>query len=205
MLKQNSLIPMNLQMFAEGDPEPPTFTLEDFKSFAESNEDAKKFLQSQNQSAADTQLQNWQKNNLDKIKQDAIKQYEESKKHKTPEQQRIEALEKQFQESENKRLLAENQSIVATSVTGLELNSELKTTLTEAMMKLCVSTDADQTNENIELMTGFISAMNEDFQKQLTDQQMTQTFGNNKKQQQQQTQTEDPMQALGQALDQLNQ
>lgn len=51
-------MPMNLQYFAEGEGEQtPQFTMDDFKSFAESNEDAQKFLQSQSQSAADKQLE----------------------------------------------------------------------------------------------------------------------------------------------------
>ena len=67
------MLNMNLQFFAdevnEGD-QTPKFSFDDFKSFAESNEDAQKFLQSQSQSAADKQLESWKQNNLDKIKQD---------------------------------------------------------------------------------------------------------------------------------------
>lgn len=58
IMKQS--MPMNLQYFAEGEGEQtPQFTMDDFKSFAESNEDAQKFLQSQSQSAADKQLEAW--------------------------------------------------------------------------------------------------------------------------------------------------
>lgn len=71
-------MPMNLQYFAEGDDQ--KFSFDDFKSFVESNEEAQKFIQSQSQSVADKQLEAWKQNNLDKIKQDTIKEYEESKK-----------------------------------------------------------------------------------------------------------------------------
>ncbi|NST91044.1 hypothetical protein HRG58_14855, partial [Enterococcus faecalis] len=54
-MKTKKLLPMNLQMFAEGEGA-TDFTFDDFKAFVESNEEAQKFVQSQSQSAADKQL-----------------------------------------------------------------------------------------------------------------------------------------------------
>lgn len=64
-MKTKKLLPMNLQMFAEGDGG-TDFTFDDFKAFVESNEEAQKFVQSQSQSAADKQLEAWKQNNLEK-------------------------------------------------------------------------------------------------------------------------------------------
>lgn len=63
-MKTKKLLPMNLQMFAEG--EGATDFTDDFKAFVESNEEAQKFVQSQSQSAADKQLEAWKQNNLEK-------------------------------------------------------------------------------------------------------------------------------------------
>ncbi|HAP4600402.1 TPA: hypothetical protein IUW73_003272, partial [Enterococcus faecalis] len=92
-----NLLPMNLQMFADGGGNEPEFTIDDFKAFVESNEDAQKFIQSQSQSAADKQLEAWKQNNLEKIKETTIKEYEESKKNKTPEQIKLEELQAEFE------------------------------------------------------------------------------------------------------------
>lgn len=96
-MKTKKLLPMNLQMFADGGGNEPEFTIDDFKAFVESNEDAQKFIQSQSQSAADKQLEAWKQNNLDKLKQEAVKQYEEAKKNKTPEQLELEKLKAEFE------------------------------------------------------------------------------------------------------------
>ena len=39
-MKTKKLLPMNLQMFADGGGNEPEFTIDDFKAFVESNEDA---------------------------------------------------------------------------------------------------------------------------------------------------------------------
>ena len=94
---------MNLQYFAEGaegaeggSNEQTELTIDAFKSFAETNEEAQKFLQSQSQSVADKQLEAWKVNNLEKERQAAIKSYEESKKNKSPEQIALEKLQEEF-------------------------------------------------------------------------------------------------------------
>ncbi|MGO5414271.1 capsid assembly scaffolding protein Gp46 family protein, partial [Slackia isoflavoniconvertens] len=120
-MKTKKLLPMNLQMFADGGGNEPEFTIDDFKAFVESNEDAQKFIQSQSQSAADKQLEAWKQNNLDKLKQEAVQQYEESKKTKTPEQIALEKLQAEFEAEKNLRVTSENKAFVAEQIAGLKL------------------------------------------------------------------------------------
>lgn len=115
-MKNKSLIPMNLQYFAEGDD--PQFSFEDFKTFAESNEEAQKFLQSQSQSVADKQLEAWKQNNLDKIKQDTIKEYEESKKNKSPEQIQLEKLQAEFEAEKALRVTSTTKHLLLNKLLG---------------------------------------------------------------------------------------
>ncbi|MGQ4587721.1 capsid assembly scaffolding protein Gp46 family protein, partial [Enterococcus faecalis] len=84
------------------------FTFDDFKAFVESNEEAQKFVQSQSQSAADKQLEAWKQNNLEKIKETTIKEYEESKKNKTPEQIKLEELQAEFEAEKALRVTSDN-------------------------------------------------------------------------------------------------
>lgn len=92
----------------------------------ESNEEAQKFIQSQSQSVADKQLEAWKQNNLDKIKQDTIKEYEESKKNKSPEQIQLEKLQAEFEAEKALRVTSDNKAFVAEQIAGLELDGELK-------------------------------------------------------------------------------
>lgn len=198
---------MNLQFFAEGDPTEPLFSFEDFKAFAESNEEAQKFLQSQSQSAADKQLESWQKNNLDKIKQDTIKDYEASKKNKSPEQVALEQLQADFEAEKALRVTSENKAFVAEQIAGLKLSDDLSESVSQFMLNNLVSSDSEFTKKAVEAFTGVLGTINEKHNDTLKNLEMTSAFGNKHQSgsnnQQQQTQTEDPMAALSQGLENL--
>lgn len=158
-MKYKSLMPMNLQYFAEGDDQ--KFSLDDFKSFVESNEEAQKFIQSQSQSVADKQLEAWKQNNLDKIKQDTIKEYEESKKNKSPEQIQLEKLQAEFEAEKALRVTSDNKAFVAEQIAGLELDGELKESISQFMLNNLVSSDTDFTKNAVEGFTSVLNAINE--------------------------------------------
>ena len=151
---------MNLQFFAEGGEETPQFSFDDFKAFAESNEDAQKFLQSQGQSLADKQLESWKSNNLDKIKQDTIKDYEAAKKNKSPEQLQLEKLQKEFEAEKALRVTSDNKAYVAEQIAGLELDSDLKESVSQFMLTNLVSADTEFTQKAVEAFTGVLSTIN---------------------------------------------
>ena len=159
MIKK-SLLPMNLQLFAEGEDTPPTFGFDDFKAFAESNADAQKFLTDNGQSVADKQLEAWKSNNLEKIKQDTIKAYEDSKKNLTPEQKELADLKAKFEESEARSRSNENKAYVAEQITGLELDKDIKDTVSQFMLTNLVSSDTEFTQKAVEAFTGVLEAIN---------------------------------------------
>ena len=204
-MKTKKLLPMNLQMFADGGGNEPEFTIDDFKAFVESNEDAQKFIQSQSQSAADKQLESWKQNNLDKLKQEAVKQYEEAKKNKTPEQLELEKFEAEKAKSRSN----ENKAFVAEQIAGLELDKELKDSVSQFMLNTLVSSDTEFTQKAVESFTGVLSTINEKHAEAIKNMEMTKAFGN--KQQtnatdvNQSTQPiENPKEALGQKLQAFN-
>lgn len=199
-MKQKSLLPMNLQLFADGgEGTPPTFGFDDFKAFAESNEDAQKFLQSQSQSAADKQLEAWKSNNLEKIKQDTIKAYEDSKKNLTPEQKELADLKAKFEESEAKSRSNENKAFVAEQIAGLELDKDIKESVSQFMLTNLVSSDTEFTQKAVEAFTGVLSTINEKHAETIKSMEMTNAFGN-KNQQQQTNKTNEPMKNPNEAL-----
>lgn len=205
-MKHKSLIPMNLQYFAEGDD--PQFSFDDFKTFAESNEEAQKFIQSQSQSVADKQLEAWKQNNLDKIKQDTIKEYEESKKNKSPEQIQLEKLQAEFEAEKALRVTSDNKAFVAEQIAGLELDGELKESISQFMLNNLVSSDTDFTKNAVEGFTSVLNAINEKHADALKELQMKSAFGgtqqsNNQVQQNNETFT-NPEEQLGQILQQFN-
>lgn len=188
MLKK-SLLGMNLQLFSAdngggdgGNPanpsQPTEITIDAFKQFAETNEDARKFLESNTQSQVDKAIESWKANNLDNVIQDAIKKHEETKSTKTPEQIRIEKLEQQVQENENRRILAENQALVSNEIANLSVDDALKEDVSNVMMSLCVSKDAEQTKANVDVLTKLLGKINELHQDQLTKQEFKKAFGN---------------------------
>lgn len=205
-MKHKSLMPMNLQYFAEDDDQ--KFSLDDFKSFVESNEEAQKFIQSQSQSVADKQLEAWKQNNLDKIKQDTIKEYEESKKNKSPEQIQLEKLQAEFEAEKALRVTSDNKAFVAEQIAGLELDGELKESISQFMLNNLVSSDTDFTKNAVEGFTSVLNAINEKHADALKELQMKSAFGgtqqsNNQVQQNNETFT-NPEEQLGQILQQFN-
>lgn len=174
-MKQKVLMPMNLQYFAENDD--PQFSFDDFKSFVESNEDAQKFLQAQAQSAADKQLEAWKQNNLDKIKQDTIKGYEESKKNKSPEQAALEKLQAEFQAEKELRVMSENKAFVAEQIAGLKLEDELSESVSQFMLNNLVSTDTDFTKSAVEAFTNVLGTINEKHADAIKNIEMNSAFG----------------------------
>ncbi|MGX4686312.1 capsid assembly scaffolding protein Gp46 family protein [Vagococcus sp. JNUCC 83] len=207
-MKNKQLIPVNLQLFGEGEEGSQTqFGFEDFKTFVESNEDAQKFIQSQTQSVADKQLESWKANNLDKIKQEMIKSYEESKNNKTPEQIELEQLKAVVEEEKAKRVTSENKTYVATQLSNLSLDEDLKETVSDFMLNNLVSADTEFTQNAVEAFTGVLSTINEKHAEAIKSMEMNNAFGN-KNQQQQQTGSEqeikDPMALLGESLGKLN-
>lgn len=202
-------MPMNLQYFAEGDGEQtPQFTIDDFKSFAESNEDAQKFLQSQSQSAADKQLEAWKQNNLETIKQDTIKQYEDSKKNKSPEQVQLEKLQADFEAEKALRQTSDNKAFVAEQIAGLDLESDLKDSISQFMLNNLVSSDTEFTRGAVEGFTGVLEAISEKHADALKELQMKSAFGGNQQSgnngQQNNEPPKNPEEQLGQILQQLN-
>lgn len=181
--------------------ETPEFNFDDFKAFAESNEDAQKFLQSQSQSAADKQLEAWKSNNLEKIKQDTIKAYEDSKKNLTPEQKELADLKAKFEESEAKSRSNENKAFVAEQIAGLELDKDIKESVSQFMLTNLVSSDTEFTQKAVEAFTGVLSTINEKHSETIKSMEMNNAFGNKNQQQQQNTnKTNEPMSNPKEAL-----
>lgn len=176
-MKMKHLLQMNLQFFAE-EGDPPQFSIDDFKAFAENNEEAQKFLQSQMQSVADKQLEAWKQNNLDKIKQDTIKDYEESKKNKTPEQKRIEELEKKVAAAEAERITANNKSFVAEQISGLEIDGDLKDSVAQFMLNNLVSSDTEFTQKAVEAFTSVLGTIGEKHAEAIKSMKMDKAYGN---------------------------
>lgn len=203
------LMPMNLQYFADDDGNPtPQFTMDDFKSFAESNEDAQKFLQSQSQSAADKQLEAWKQNNLETIKQDTIKQYEDSKKNKSPEQVQLEKLQAEFEAEKALRQTSDNKAFVAEQIAGLDLESDLKESISQFMLNNLVSSDSEFTKGAVEGFTGVLGAISEKHADALKELQMKSAFGGNQQpgnnSQKNNESPKNPEEQLGQILQQFN-
>ena len=204
-MKHKSLIPMNLQYFAEGDD--PQFSFDDFKTFAESNEEAQKFLQSQSQSVADKQLEAWKQNNLDKIKQDTIKEYEESKKNKSPEQIQLEKLQAELEAEKALRVTSDNKAFVAEQIAGLELDGELKDSISQFMLNNLVSSDTEFTKKAVEGFTNVLESIKEKHSEEIKSLEMQTAFGTKKQQQttdNTQENIDDPMGKLGEMLQQFN-
>ncbi|WP_445448809.1 capsid assembly scaffolding protein Gp46 family protein [Enterococcus faecalis] len=207
-MKTTKLLPMNLQMFADGGETEPEFTIDDFKTFIESNEDAQKFIQSQSQNAAAEQLEAWKQKNLDKLKQEAVQQYEEAKKNKTPEQLELEKLKAEFEAEKAKSRSNENKAFVAEQIADLELDKELKDSISQFMLNTLVSDNTEFTQKAVESFTGVLSTINEKHAEAIKNMEMTNAFGNK----QQQTDTgnqskqtiENPKEALGQKLQAFN-
>lgn len=191
---------MNLQLFADGGEDtPPTFGFDDFKAFAESNPDAQKFLTDNGQSVADKQLEAWKSNNLEKIKQETIKSYEESKKNLTPEQKELADLKAKFEESEAKSRSNENKAYVAEQIAGLELDKDIKDTVSQFMLTNLVSSDTEFTQNAVEAFTGVLSTISEKHAETIKSMEMNQAFGN-KNQQQNTNKTNEPMSNPKEAL-----
>jgi hypothetical protein len=198
---KKQLLPMNLQMFAEGDE--PKFSFDDFKAFAESNEDAQKFLQSQSQSAADKQLENWKQNNLETIKQDTIKQYEDSKKNKSPEQVQLEKLQADFEAEKNLRVTSENKAYVAEQIAGLKLSDDLSESVSQFMLNNLVSSDTEFTKNAVEAFTSVLGTIKEKHSDELKSIEMNSAFGNKNQPQQQKTEPINGKEQLAAGLSQL--
>jgi len=206
------MLKMNLQFFAEDGndgEQTPQFSFDEFKSFAESNEDAQKFLQSQSQSVADKQLEAWKQNNLEKIKQDTIKQYEDSKKNKSPEQQQLEKLQAEFEAEKALRMTSDNKAFVAEQISGLELEGELKESVSQFMLNNLVSTDTEFTKKAVDGFTKVLSAINEKHTESLKELQMNNAYGskqqqNSQQQNNQNEQPKNPEELLSQILKPLN-
>lgn len=199
---------MHLQFFAEGEEgaTPPSFTMEDFKTFATSNDDAKKFMQAQSQSVADKQLEAWKENNLENERQNAIKSYEEAKKNKSPEQIALEKLQNEFNAEKALRVKSENTAFVAKEISGLKLADDLKTSVSEFMLNNLVSDDTEFTKNAVAGFTSVLSAIETIHQEQIKSLEMDGAFGGKTPQAPagKRTETTDPMALLGQSLSKLN-
>lgn len=180
--------------------ETPEFNFDDFKAFAESNEDAQKFLQSQSQSVADKQLEAWKSNNLEKIKQDTIKSYEESKRNLTPEQKELADLKAKFEESEAKSRSNENKAFVAEQIAGLELDKDIKESVSQFMLTNLVSSDTEFTQKAVEAFTGVLATINEKHAETIKSMEMSNAFSNKGNHQQQTTKNNEPMKNPNEAL-----
>lgn len=81
-------------------------TLDDVKNFMETNEDGQKYLQLYGDKRVTDGIKTWKDKNLQTIINDEV--LKATGKKKTPEQLKMEELEKKFNESEAKRIAAEN-------------------------------------------------------------------------------------------------
>lgn len=155
-------------------------------------------------------MEAWKQNNLDKLKQEAVKQYEEAKKNKTPEQLELEKLKAEFEAEKAKSRSNENKAFVAEQIAGLELDKELKDSVSQFMLNTLVSSDTEFTQKAVEAFTGVLGTINEKHAEAIKNMEMGKAFGN--KQQQtnaangnQSTQPiENPKEALGQKLQAFN-
>ncbi|MGM0124689.1 hypothetical protein IGI37_002083 [Enterococcus sp. AZ194] len=184
---KKQLLPMNLQMFAEGGDgnEQPKFSFDDFKTFVESNEEAQKFIQAERQAFSDKSIESWQKNNLDKIKQDTIKDYEASKKNKSPEQVALEKLQADFEAEKNLRVTSENKAFVAEQIAGLKLSDDLSESVSQFMLNNLVSADTEFTKNAVEAFTNVLGTISEKHSDELKNIEMSSAFGNKNQPQQQ--------------------
>ncbi|MFS3133726.1 capsid assembly scaffolding protein Gp46 family protein, partial [Enterococcus faecalis] len=167
--------------------------------------EAQKFVQSQSQSAADKQLEAWKQNNLEKIKETTIKEYEESKKNKTPEQIKLEELQAEFEAEKALRVTSDNKAFVAEKIAGLDWDGDLKDSISQFMLNNLVSSDTEFTKKAVEGFTELLEAINDKHAEAIKNVEMTKAFGNKSQQTNMGTgnQTksfENPEVALGQKL-----
>lgn len=207
-MKKEPLLPMNLQFFAEdpeGGQETPTFSFDDFKAFAESNEEAQKYLTAQGQSVADKQLESWKSKHLDGIKEQAIKEHDEAKNHKSPEQMQLEKLQKDFEAEKNLRVTSDNKAYVAQQISDLDFDGELKGTIGEFMLNSLVSADSEATQKAVEAFTGVLTTLQEKHQDEIKELEMGKAFGKNKQNnsnnQSSEVEPKDPMASLENKLE----
>lgn len=81
-------------------------TLDDVKSFIDTNDDGKKYLESYGDKRVTDGIKTWKDKNLQTLINDEV--LKATGKKKTPEQLKMEELEKKFNESESRRIAAEN-------------------------------------------------------------------------------------------------
>ncbi|WP_026887716.1 DUF4355 domain-containing protein [Clostridium beijerinckii] len=75
-------------------------TIDDVKNFLDSNEDGKKYLQQYGDTRVTDGIKSWQKNNLQKLIDDAVSK---TNPQETPEQKMIRELQEKFEQSEKQR------------------------------------------------------------------------------------------------------
>lgn len=139
-----------------------------------------------------------------------MKQYEEAKKNKTPEQLELEKLKAEFEAEKAKSRSNENKAFVAEQIAGLELDKELKDSVSQFMLNTLVSSDTEFTQKAVEAFTGVLGTINEKHAEAIKNMEMGKAFGNKLQQTNaangnQSTQPiENPKEALGQKLQAFN-
>jgi len=106
----------------EQQTEQKTFTVDDFKSFLESNDEAKKILQAERDRAVTKGIETWKTNNLDSIINDKIK---ELFPEETAEQKRLRELEQKYQNMEKKAKISTLKNKVLNQLTETGLSTKL--------------------------------------------------------------------------------
>lgn len=95
-------------------------TLDEVKNFIDTNEDGKKYLESYGDKRVTDGIKTWKDKNLQTIINDEV--LKATGKKKTPEQLKMEELEKKFNESEAKRIAAENTGKLKDMLSGAGLD-----------------------------------------------------------------------------------
>lgn len=131
-------------------------TLDDVKNFIDTNDDGKQYLQSYGDKRVTEGINTWKEKNLQTIINDEV--LKATGKKKTPEQIKIEELEKQFKEQKAKADRAENIAKYKDVLSEKNIPME--------MIDYFLTDNDETTNKRIDNFTTYVNSMVDDIVKE---------------------------------------
>lgn len=166
---EKPMIPMNLQLFASGEGEgdnpdvttedenqTPEFDLEAFKLFAETNPDAKAFIQQSTQAKIDKGVQTM----FDNKKEELIAEAKLEASNLTPEQKEVARLRQEFESMKADKALSDNRALVLQELNDIELDSTVKPYVQQMALDL-VDVDPKKTSQMLSNLSNVIDKISE--------------------------------------------
>lgn len=180
VIKREDLVKMKLQLFAsegevdehgnlidhqdsEPDGDDKEFDLEAFKLFAETNPDAKAFIQQSTQAKIDKGVQSMFENK----KEELIAQAKLEASNLSPEAKEIEKMKLDLQAIKNEKALSDNRALVLQELNDIELDSTVKPYVQQMALDM-VDTDPKKTSEMLGNLTTVIEKIVETSNRQFT-------------------------------------